>query len=69
MEEIHVKKKERSSWVWILAALAIVALVIWLIARNTGSDEDGRVNRTDIPAPKAWQAHHTADPLTVWPIT
>jgi cyanate permease len=35
MAEIHIKKKSKNPvWLWILGILALVAIVVWLIARN-----------------------------------
>jgi hypothetical protein len=40
MAEINIRKKSKSPiWPWILGILAIVAIVVWLIARNNNTTE------------------------------
>jgi 4-amino-4-deoxy-L-arabinose transferase-like glycosyltransferase len=40
MAEINIRKKSKSPvWPWILGILAIVAIVVWLIARNNNNTD------------------------------
>jgi hypothetical protein len=46
MAEINIKKKSKSPiWLWILGILAVIAIVIWLIARNN-NDAGTQDNRS-----------------------
>ncbi len=49
MAELHVQKKETSIWPWILAAVVILALLLWYFAgRDNDNDLDvGMNNMTD----------------------
>lgn len=47
MAELHVQRKERSVWPWILVAVIILALLFWFLwGRNDGVDV-GRADVTD----------------------
>ena len=48
MAEIHVQTKKNNTsslWIWILVGLLIIAVVVYLIARNNKTDENGAVNK------------------------
>ena len=47
MAEIHIERKERSVWPWILGLLAL-ALVVWLLLAQRGGREDAFVTDTAI---------------------
>jgi hypothetical protein len=32
--EINIERKERNAWPWILAGLALLALLVWFVARR-----------------------------------
>ena len=63
MDEINVNKKGRSSWIWILILLAVVGLVTWYRANNTGSIENSDVNRTYVP-----ESNHPLTQRTLLPV-
>ncbi len=43
MAEIHIQKKKKPVWPWILGAIVMAAIVIWAI---TGTDNDNRQDQT-----------------------
>jgi hypothetical protein len=62
MAEINIRKKSKSPiWPWILGILAIVAIVVWLIARNNNTTEtqpnqSGSLLKLEAEAPVALKA-------------
>ena len=42
MQEIDVVKKGSSAWVWIVIALAVVALVLWMMMSGDRTPQTGR---------------------------
>ena len=60
---MNVKKKDRSSWIWILIGLIVAVLVIIYIATSTGSSENSDVNRTYVPGSSHPLVHRTPLPV------
>jgi flagellar basal body-associated protein FliL len=60
---MNVKKKDRSSWIWILIGLIVAVLVIIYIATSTGSSENSDVNRTYVPGTVHPVAHLSQSPV------
>lgn len=48
MAEIHIQRKERSVWPWLLAGVLLLGLLWFLFARNT--NENAVAGRTDSAA-------------------
>lgn len=49
MAEIHVEAKKKTTpvWIWIVAALLILAVIAYVVLRNKRTDQSNTVNKAD----------------------
>jgi hypothetical protein len=59
MAEIHLEKKERSGWIWVLVALIVALVLLWAVFATDDAAETSRAG-ADVAAVADWLAEEPA---------